>query len=189
MKNLLPFFLLLLAPRHAAGFETSAASASFDEAAKAASYLKFEIPVRKFLFGAHETGYARKFEAHGKIEGTHLSEVKVEFDAHDLDTDLYARNDQMWNYCLGYKENPRIQVAIPAVDFTEGKPVTSNGTMRIRGKEKALPVEISLTRKNGKWVADGSAHATFASLEIPDPSIGVAAVKGPIDITFHLEDK
>ena len=67
--------------------------------------------------------------------------------------------------------------------------LAESAVIRIRGVDKALPVVLSLARKGGRWIVDGTATTSFDSLSIPDPSIGVASVDGPIEIKFHLEDQ
>lgn len=187
MKKFLVLPLLL--PFSANAFESRGTAQNYAEAKRAASFLKFEYPVRKLFFGAMEDGYVTKFIATAKIDGHRLIGPRVEFEAHDLDTDIFQRNDILWNKCLSYKEFPKLRVTIPPTEFTEGVPVRVNATMNIRGKDKPLVLELTMTKENGKWVAVGKALSSFDSLGIPDPSIGVAAVKGPIELTFRLLDQ
>lgn len=189
MKTLLALALLFTLATPAFAFETQLAAPDYDTAEKAASYLRFTLNTKKMgIFKSKVTGYAKKFQARGKIEGLKLRDAAVTFPVRELDTDLYARNDQMWNYCLGYKENPEVKITLPALAFGEGKAQTVSAVINTRGKDHPLPLEIKLEKKNGRWVASGSGHASFAQLEIPDPSIGVASVDGDIMIEFSLED-
>jgi len=192
MKILFSAVLLLFAcfaPLHVLAFESKGTATSFEEAAKAKNFLRFSINTKKLgLFKSQVTGYAKKFSAEAKLEGLSLASARITFPIRELDTDLYARNDQMWNSCLGLKDHPEMEVRLPSLSFTEGKAVTANATILVRGKEKPLPVELTFSKTNGHWLVKGNAHTTFEALEIPDPSIGVASVDGPIDIEFSLEE-
>lgn len=161
-------------------------SGSYEAASNSMSYLKFEIPTRKLFFKSHVTGYARKFIAMGLIKEGKFESGDVQFEVRDLDTDLYARNDQMWNYCLGYKEHPKVEIHLHDYPFTPEREFEATASIAIRGKVKELPLKLKIS-KDGKTV-DGEAHTSFEALGIPDPSIGIAAVSGPIDIFWHLED-
>ncbi len=186
---LLPALCLFFSSLPAQAFSVKQASEKFDEAAKAKSFLKFTIPTKKMgLFRSEVTGYATKFSATAKIDKGSATDISIELPVRGLDTDLYARNDQMWNACLAQKEHPVLKLTFPSLKFEEGKEVKAAGTLSVRGKQKPFEAAFTLEKKDKRWVAFGKATTSFEALEIPDPSIGVASVDGPIQMEFFLED-
>ena len=182
-------FLTLFFATLAFPFEASFDFKDFASANQAESYLRFHLDTKKLgLFSSTVEGLAKKFTATAEMDGGLVKSAVVSFLAKDLSTDLYARDDQMWNLCLDYKKFEKVEIRIGSAKLTE-TPTEVEGRMNIRGKEKPIKIRLGMKRSGDFTVVEGTANLSFKDLEIPDPSIGIANVYDPIQVKFRIEGK
>lgn len=184
-------FLFILLPLHAQAVQQEFQSASYDEAAKAANYLRFNMASTKMgLLTTHFTGYVKNFLVRGEFNEKEVrSGAQIEFKVADLDTDVSGRNEKMWNKCLDEKNNPLIRVTLnEAVAFNkESAPIKA--TLQLRGQEKPISVFVKASLSESGITVDLSSELSIKELGIPDPSILVASVKDKIEIKGHFTAK
>lgn len=180
--------LVLILSLSAHAFEAKYDFSEYGDAEKANSFLSFHLDTKKLgLFKSSVTGFVKKFEANGDWKNGQLKNATVSFAAKDVSTDLYARDDKMWNYCFDFKKFEKISLSIKEAQLKDGETVKVMAQMQIRGKMKEVPLEMTMKMNNGKEVVTGSGELSIKGLEIPDPSIGVASVEDLIHVNFRIE--
>jgi polyisoprenoid-binding protein YceI len=160
----------------------------FDQAAQSKNFVKFAIQAKKLgLFSSTVVGYAKAFTVTGKVKGDKIDLATIVVPVKQISTDLYARDDQMWNFCFAEKSHPEIRVEIKDLSLKAGEEKMVPGKMWIRGKEKEIQLKVKNTSTETSSTYEGSAELSFSQLEIPDPSIGVASVKDSISVSFSFQ--
>jgi polyisoprenoid-binding protein YceI len=179
--------LLLLLTTLANAFSIDGDFPDFDSAKNSKNFFKFEIEAKKLgLFSSTIEGYAKKFQASATIKGAKIEKASVRIPAKHISTDLYARDDQMWNFCFEEKSYPEIRIDLEDTQIDPGAEKVVLAKMQIRGKIK--PIKVNLKRSTSGETYLGETDLAFSQLEIPDPSIGIANVKDSIKVRFQLID-
>lgn len=161
-------------------------SEDFDHAAKAESYLRFDMKSTKMgLLTTSFSGYVKSFDLSYKQEADAFQNVTIRFQAQSLDTDVGARNTKMWELCFDYKTHPEIILSFPGpIRMSDNQAL---GTIRVRGVEKPIQISFRTVRENNIVQSiEGTAMLSLKGLELPDPSILVAKVKDEIQVSFRI---
>lgn len=191
MTSTLPSFCfailaLLFAPL-AFSLELNVQNLDFSAAQVSVNTIKFDLETKKLgLFKSTVAGYVRSFKVQYDETPSGYQNVILKFKVRDLDTDLYARNDQMWNLCFEEKTYPEIilKISEPLTKIVVEKTIEAETT--IRGTDRRFPVTYSSSIKDGKKIIEGSALVSLKGLGIKDPSIGIANVEDKAKIQFHF---
>jgi polyisoprenoid-binding protein YceI len=179
------FLSFLLVPP-SFGFNAELQVKEFSDAQKAEQYLRFDMETKKLgLFNKHLVGFVREFKASGKIANDLIETGEVSFKVRSIDTDLFARDDQLWNFCLGMKEHPEIQIRIRNVKLLPGKETDTIAEVHLRGESRSAPLKLS---RAGPWI-EGKGLWSLKDLGIPDPSIGIASVQDNFSVSFKIKDR
>ncbi len=180
------FFGLQVQTVSADDFQFSAAN--YKEAQKSPTYLRFDMKSTKLGFITTSfTGFVKKFTAHATNQEQKFADLKIEFNANDLDTDVNGRNEKMYDLCLNAKEHPLIDVVLKGPLPTTGEWAELAGQVHIKNKEKPILAKLKATNVDGRLIVDGNADLSIKELELPDPSIAIAKVDDKIKVTFHFE--
>jgi len=163
---------------------------NYEDVKKSSEYIKFEMDSTKLgIITTSFSGFVKDFAISFNKEGNILRDLKVVFEAKNMDTDIDARNEKMWNLCLDYKNFPKIMVI-----FNNEIPMESNdfvsipATIKIRGMSKDFLVNIKTHKVNNKLIVQGNSQLKLSELEIPDPSIFVASVSDLVKISFYFSE-
>lgn len=182
--------LFLLFVQFCYAFTVTQSESSFDQAAKNPNFIRFQIESKKLgLFSSSFEGYAKQFQVEAKVNGDTIQKATLVIPVKQISTDLYARDDQMWNLCFEEKKYPEIKVEISNQIVPKGQEKMVPAKVFIRGKEKEIQVRLKNSSDSSQLRFEGLTHLSFSLLEIPDPSIGVASVKDAIDVNFAFQDK
>ncbi len=181
--------IFLLFVQFCYAFTLTRGETNFEQAAKSANFIRFQIDSKKLgLFSSSFEGYAKQFTVTAKVKGDTVEKATLVIPVKQISTDLYARDDQMWNFCFEEKTYPEIKVEITNQVLAKGQEKLVPAKVTIRGKEKEVQVSLKNSSDSKKVRYEGTTHLSFSLLEIPDPSIGVASVKDAIDVTFAFEE-
>ncbi|OFZ49105.1 MAG: hypothetical protein A2381_16025 [Bdellovibrionales bacterium RIFOXYB1_FULL_37_110] len=193
MKNLIMFFCtfgMLSFTIWGREITKSYKIGSYEDAKKSSEYIKFEMDSTKLgIITTSFNGFVRDFAVSLNKEGNVVKDLKVAFEVKNMDTDIDARNEKMWNQCLDYKNFSNI-----LVHFKSEIPLDNNDlvaipvTMKIRGMEKIFFVNIKTHKEKNKVVLQGNANVKLSELGIPDPSIFVASVSDLVKISFYFSE-
>lgn len=152
------------------------------------TFIRFDMKSTKFgLVTTSFTGFVKKFSAHADVAENELKNVKLDFMAEALDTDVGGRNDKMLDLCLDAKKHPQINVQLEKSIPLTGETLAIPAKLNLRGYEKPITVSAFAKKTDSGYTVDGETELSIKELEIPDPSIAIASVKDQIKVKFHFE--
>ena len=193
MKKLLTFFYTLsMLSTIAYGREITKSYkfGSYEDAKKSSEFIKFDMDSTKLgIITTSFSGFVKDFAISVNKERSVLKDLKVIFEVKNMDTDIDARNEKMWNLCLDHKNYSNIIVYFKSEIPRENTDFVSiPATIKVRGVEKEFLVNIKTQKENNKVILQGNAQVKLSELNIPDPSIFVASVSDLVKISFYFSE-
>lgn len=159
---------------------------SYDQASESPSFIRFQMKSTKMgLITTSFDGFIKDFSIKGMLTKASAEKISVSFPVKAMDTDIDARNEKMHDFCLDAEKNPLIQLRFEDPVNIDGKAQSLEGRIVIRGEEKRIDMDISVTHRAMDFLVHGVARAKLSELGIPDPSIWIASVDEQIDIEFQ----
>lgn len=190
IKKLFPFFafaLFVSLSNTLYANELSYQFKSYKEASTADTYIKFNGESTKLGFiTTGFDGYAKTIRGTYQLSDDNVKSVELVVETGSLDTDLGARNSKMVNEILSMDKFPNIYVRVAGpVHLTVGEQ-TVVMIFKVKEKEVSKEVKINLSKKETRWIIQGSLSLGIKELNLPDPSIAIAKVRDSFDLRFSI---
>jgi len=193
IKFLLCFFVSISFTLSAEEFTGEKNYKSWELAKKASSRIQFIVESTKAgIFSSDIDGYVKRFNFSGDFDKKNLilRNMKVSFNAKEMDSDNDSRDEKLHNLCMNKKLFPIVEIIVIGPLFLKSlKPSKLPGTALIRGKKKAFTIEIKGEYKDGQLSIGGKTVWGLKEMEIPDPSIFIAKLSNEIRINIKLVEK
>lgn len=153
---------------------------SFSDALGARTKIFFEMESTKAGFITTSfTGVVKKGAITFEESVNTYSNILVKFKVKDLDTDVDARNDKMYNLCFESEKYPEIEVSFDLIPAVGNQAV---GVIRLRGESFPISINYSIDKNILKF----DSKLSLKDLKIPDPSIFIAKVKDTIKLNGEI---
>jgi polyisoprenoid-binding protein YceI len=163
---------------------------SFDEAKNSKSdSVGFEIKSTKLgMVTTRAEGLAKKAKltADLETEAAKVSNIILEIEANQLDTDISSRNEKMHDLCFEVKKYPKIIVKVASTINLSISEQKIPAILTIRGNDYPIEIFIKSNKQDNQYVIEGNSELSFKNLNIPDPSIFIAKVLDPIQVKFKF---
>jgi len=188
MYWLIPFLLYFhsasAAPRH-----MDFVQPDFESAAKAESFLRFDLESSLVGFlTARFPGYAKKFTLNWDNTETTVRNLQITIPVASMDTNRESRTKEMQRDCLEGHLYPDIQVNIKELKLEPGT-VKVPAEAWIRGKQVTIPTTVTLSvPEPGQWTVSGVAPVQLKDINVNNPTImkGVASFNDHIKIHYNF---
>lgn len=188
-KRLIPYFLgLFLAFNlNAKSAELNLHFKDYDEAKKAASFVKFASESTKFgMITSSFDGFAKDIALNYDLINYQLNRLEVTIPVKSLDTDVGGRNEKMYEKIMEAAKFPNINVRLTdKTTLNEGDQIV-NLEFDIKGVKITKPVKIVVTKTGDKMSVKGMTTLSLKEMHLPDPSIAIASVRDNFDLSFAV---
>lgn len=153
-------------------------------------YLSFTMASWKIgLFKSTFVSYVKNFDLTYKRDKNIIKEANLFFDVESMDTDINARNEKMWDFCLDYKSNPQIKILLlDKIDLSKADSQNVEAKLKIRGVDHTIRFNTTVKKLGDTYEAIGEADLRLSELKIPDPSIAVGSVEDAFKIKFKINE-
>lgn len=175
------FFLLLIVSCLTLASEIAIDYKSYNDAKEGSNKIQFDMESTKAGFiTTGFTGVVKKANISYQNDGQNFKDIRIQINVLDIDTDIDARNEKMYELCFESTKHPQIIVTFNSLEVLGDNAL---GIIQIRGE--SFPVSIKYQIINKEIVFNG--ELSLKGLKIPDPSIFIAKVSDVIKLSGKLK--